>query len=308
MVTGSNPITILSLAALPASPARYGTPVTWTAAAYDELGTATLEYQFWRYSYKTSAWSIVRNYSTLPSYSWTPGAGDVGQYVIHVRVRSAGKVAFEAYQDSTVFTVSDAPPVSITSLVRSTPLPAMHGTPVSWTAAAAGGVGPLQYEFWRYCIASPTWVLERGYSADPTFSWTPAAADAGMCYARVRVRSNGSTLAYEAARDSSGVMVTGPNPIAVSSLIDDSGGEGMADFPIAWTATATGGTGPLEYQFWRYSYVLGTWAMVRDYAQDPTYTWTPNVGELGQHVVHVRVRSAGKLAFEAYREAKVMVY
>ena len=40
---------------------------------------------------------------------------------------------------------------------------------------------------------------------------------------------------------------------------------------ITWTAGATGGTAPLEYQFWRQD--SGTWIMVQDYSAMNSYTW-----------------------------------
>jgi hypothetical protein len=71
--------------------------------------------------------------------------------------------------------------------------------------------------------------------------------------------------------------------------------------------TAAGGTSPLQYQFWRYSYPLATWTMVRDYNGTAAYDWTPTAADVGQHVIQVRVRSAGKVAFEAYRETRLTV-
>jgi hypothetical protein len=103
-------------------------------------------------------------------------------------------------------------------------------------------------------------------------------------------------------------MVTGSNPITIASLTDDGAGEAHPDTSITWSAATSGGTAPLEYQFWRYNYGLSTWTMVRDYNQDATYSWVPTTDDLGQYAIHVRVRSAGKLAFEAYRETSVIVY
>jgi hypothetical protein len=103
-------------------------------------------------------------------------------------------------------------------------------------------------------------------------------------------------------------MITGNNPITIASLTADAGTMAPYGTLVTWTATASGGTSPLEYQFWRYSYALGTWSMVRDYSQLASYGWTPTIDDLGQHVIHVRVRSAGKVAFEAYRESMFTVY
>lgn len=60
--------------------------------------------------------------------------------------------------------------------------------------------------------------------------------------------------------------------------------------PITFTATATGGTAPLQYRFWRYSAATG-WTMVQDYSAGNTFAWTPSAG--GQYDVAVWVRSSG---------------
>ena len=61
--------------------------------------------------------------------------------------------------------------------------------------------------------------------------------------------------------------------------------------PMTWTATATGGVAPLQYQFWRYS--GGAWTMVQDYSSSNTYAWTPGAGDVGYNAIEVWVRSAG---------------
>jgi hypothetical protein len=306
LVTGMDPIDITALTATPAPPVSPGTSTTWTAVATG--GRAPLEYQFWRYSYASGSWSMVRDYSGDNSYTWTPAATDVGMYVLHVRARSSGAAAFEAYLESTPFTISSAPPVSIGSFVRSTASSVTFGTPIMWTAVATGGAAPLQYEFSRYCMASPTWLVVRPYGPEASFTWTPEASDAGMCYARVRVRSHGSSLPYEASLDSPGVMIIGSNPIAITSIDAAPAWSVSAGTLMTFTTAASGGVPPLQYQYWRYSYATGVWAMVRDYSEDTTYQWTPAAGETGQHVIHVRVRSLGRSAFEAYKEMPVTVY
>src|SRR5258705_10481036 len=63
---------------------------------------------------------------------------------------------------------------------------------------------------------------------------------------------------------------------------------------ITWTATATGGTAPLQYRFWRQD--NGSWFIVQNYSATNTYAWAPPVGSAGSHAVEVDVRSAGSAA------------
>ena len=63
---------------------------------------------------------------------------------------------------------------------------------------------------------------------------------------------------------------------------------------ITWTVTATGGTAPLQYKFYRYD--AGVWNMVQDYSTSNTYTWTPVLANVGQHDLSVWVKSNGSVA------------
>jgi hypothetical protein len=304
-VVGTNPIALTSLMAVPASSAPYGQEITWTATATG--GNAPLSYQFWKYSYVLKAWQMVRDYAVDPTYRWTPSISDVGSYIVHVRARSNSATAYEAYRQTEPFSVTGSTPITISSFARANSSPALYGTPITWTVVAAGGQPQLSYEFWRNCQAAPGWVLGRAYSTDSSYTWTPTDADAGTCFVRVRARSQGSVAPYDAWKDAPSIMVIGANPITIASLDVAPGWTVFSGTQMNFSAVATGGVPTLQYQYWRYSYATGTWSMVRDYSDVASYAWTPSAGEVGQHVIHVRVRSAGKLAFEAYREARITV-
>src|SRR6185436_10587727 len=66
--------------------------------------------------------------------------------------------------------------------------------------------------------------------------------------------------------------------------------------PITWTATATGGSGNLEYQYWRYRAATGSWTIVQPYSPVNTFTWQPSAGEADTYAVQVWVRSVGSAA------------
>src|SRR5207244_3561523 len=59
---------------------------------------------------------------------------------------------------------------------------------------------------------------------------------------------------------------------------------------ITWTATATGGTPPLQYKGWVFNGT--TWSVVRDWATANTFAWTPTTPN-PSYVVAVWVRSNG---------------
>ena len=66
---------------------------------------------------------------------------------------------------------------------------------------------------------------------------------------------------------------------------------------ITWTAVTSGGTGPLSYQFMRYTEGIG-WTTAQAYSSSNTYTWFPSAGT---HAVQVWVKSAGSsAAYDSY--------
>ena len=97
------PAQLLTITSNVTLPVVSGTTVTWTASASG--GTAgPLQYQFWRWG--SNGWVMVRDYSPVNSYSWTPTASDVGDHALQVWVRSAGAtVAYESYKSTGVFTI-----------------------------------------------------------------------------------------------------------------------------------------------------------------------------------------------------------
>src|SRR5262249_31087054 len=87
-----------------ALPARTGTAITWTATGVG--GTASpLQYRFLMYS-EVSGWTVLRDWSTQNSATWTPSASDVGNHLIQVWVRSAGSTAtYEGWISSGYFII-----------------------------------------------------------------------------------------------------------------------------------------------------------------------------------------------------------
>ncbi len=73
----------------PPSPSPAGTAITWTASAYGTV--LPLQYRFEREDNGT--WSVVQAYSSSNAYTWTPGAGDVGDHAVRVSVRNSGSGA-----------------------------------------------------------------------------------------------------------------------------------------------------------------------------------------------------------------------
>jgi hypothetical protein len=78
-------------------------------------------------------------------------------------------------------------------------------------------------------------------------------------------------------------------PVSSATLTPNVAAPQAAGSTIVWTASATGGQAPYQYQFVVYD---GTgWTITRPWAASNTYAWTPTVGDPDYQVI-AQVRSA----------------
>ena len=171
--------------------------------------------------------------------------------------------------------------VGITSSPAQGPFPAE--TPVSWTAAASGQSGPVEYSFWR--LDDEGWRPVQEWSASNTLSWTPSWSEAGSHALQVWVRHVGSAEAYE-AWIGTGMFET--LSVAAAVTLEPANLSSIASgSTMTWTARATGIANP-RYLFWRQD--AAGWRFVQD-SRSSSYTWSPTDSDLGPHAIQVWAKS-----------------
>jgi hypothetical protein len=296
-ITPPAPLTITKFASDETIPAPAGRTITWTATTAGGFGP--LQYKFWRKD-GDAAWQIVQDYGASPSYAWNTTSADTGTHVLQVWARSADSVtAYDAWQSTGFFTLGSPAPLAATMLASSVPLPTPAGTSITWMAGTTGGLGPLQFKFWRY-DANTGWNVVRDYGASNKYTWATGGGDVGSHAVQVWVRNAGSTSAYDAWQGTSFFTISSPPSPVISAFTASVVLPAPAGSWITWTANATGGYGPLEYKFWLYSQSSG-WAMVQDYGSSNQYTWASRAEDAGSHALQVWVRTVGSTAlYEAY--------
>jgi hypothetical protein len=214
-VTGAAAVAVTSLNANVAFPTSWGTPITWTATAIG--GTAPLQYQFWRLR-QGVGWTMVQDYSPNNTFTWTPGISDGGTYNLQVWVRSTGSSAiFEAWRAFNNFVIIGPPAVQVTGFTANVSFPSPVFAPITWTATAAGGAGPLLYQFWRL-RQGVGWMLAQDYSTLNTYSWTPVEADAGTYLIQVWVKSALSPAAFDAWSSTGNFQISPLGAVQVTGL------------------------------------------------------------------------------------------
>jgi N-acetylmuramoyl-L-alanine amidase len=161
--------------------------------------------------------------------------------------------------------------------------------------SAAGGTAPLQYQYWLYSASG--WAMVRDYSTSNSWTWTPSQA--GQYAIQVWVRNAGSTANYDAWKGSGYFDITG-SALDVTVLAASPALPQPVNTTITWTATASGGAAPLQYQYWLYDGASGAWTMTRDYTTSRTWAWTPT--HTGQYAIQVWVRNNGSTArYDAWK-------
>jgi hypothetical protein len=296
----AGPLALNSIVPDMSAPRAAGTTITFTANASGGIGP--YQYKWFLFD---GAWNVVRDWSTSNTFAWTPATGS-SAYRIAVWVRSAGNTA-DAYENadsngSIGYAITGAagpPPLSLTSLTANVASPQVAGTPITFTAAAAGGTAPYQLKWRLSTDGGASFTTAQDWSASATFTWTPGTAIAD---ARITVWARNSGVSADApqAQATLAYVITVPaaGPLVLNSIVPDMSPPRAAGTTITFTANASGGIGPYQYKWFLFD---GSWNVVRDWSASNTFAWTPTAGSSAYRIA-VWVKSAGNTA-DAYENA-----
>ena len=260
---------------------RIGQPIFFNVGV--QGGVAPLEFKFLRRF--GGLWKVVLEYGPISTYTWAPTLSDIGTHDVQVWVRNhRSQALFESY-GAVTYEVRPPAPLGVTLTGATDPLPA--GVARKWCVLTTNAVALLEYQWIR--LDADGWRIVAAYgAASPCYEWTPSAADAGEHALQVWVRHAGTTAPYEAWAGSTFTVVSNIPSVTLSPAVPLSAFVGQA---LTFTAHASGGIGPLQFRFSRLD--ASGWQMVQDYSTANSYTWTPGLADLGEHVVQVWVRNAG---------------
>lgn len=175
------------------------------------------------------------------------------------------------------------PTVTAIELTSDLAAPQPPNTTITWTAAASGGEPPYQYQWVVFDGAA--WTTMTGWSTNDTFAWTPTAANpAHQVSARARSAWNTGARELSAARP----FAVMPRVTALT-LAPHVAAPQAAGTPITWTAAASGGQAPYQYQWAAFD---GTaWTTLTGWQSSPTFVWTPTTAHAATQVA-VRARGS----------------
>jgi len=217
-----------------ASPQKAGSTIRWTATATDPDRDQIL-YRFWLKGPSTGdAWSIVRDWSTSSTWTWSSAYGDAGLYDVYVYVRDgkhepAGRYdSAKGYGDYQL-TPANRPP-RVTALLPNQPSPQTAGSTVVWTASASDPDGDsILYKFWMMGPSTGNaWRVVQDWSTSRTWTWSPDIGDAGEynLYVYVRDGKHEPTGRYDSAVGYSGYQL-----VSRGGIYQLTSGTGIEDRP-----------------------------------------------------------------------------
>jgi hypothetical protein len=274
----------------------HGTAITWTATANGGIPAST-QYAFFRRRAGDAVWTppVTQAVWQGSSYTWTPGAADVGTWEIVVWVKdgntpsNANTYGYASYANAGSVNVVTPP---LTLSVTASPTQIIYGNPISWQATATGGTpATTRFAFFRRPAGTTPWTPDAtapAWQTSNTFTWTPTSADVNTWEIYVWVKDGDTpatmnTYGYAVGRGAGNVNVVNPPPLTLSATVSPA--QVVYGNPFTWTATASGGTpATIKYAFFRRRSGTTPWtpdATAPVWQTSNTFTWTPTSADVG---------------------------
>ena len=225
----------------------------------------------YKYAYVVQApngnWTVLKDYSTATSYTWTPAS--TGKYTVQVKVKdSKSTVSTKSFTLNVTAAFANNSKISATKIEK--------GSSVKMTGAASGGTSPYKY---AYVVQAPNgnWTVLKDYSTATSYTWTPASL--GSYKVQIKAKDSKNTVKVKE------FTLTVSNPLVNNSKISATSiAKGQS---VKLTGAATGGTGYYQYAFVAQS-PDGNWHVLQNYSTTATYTFKP--ASVGKYTVQVKIK------------------
>jgi Glycosyl hydrolases family 18 len=292
----TDPCSAATLTAVPAATATVGTGVGVTAHA---SGCPNPLYQFWILAPGAGSFTLAQAYSTTATYALNTTNKAPGAYVLAIWTRdvsSPGTFANSLGRWDAVGTSPYTVTTCSAASISSAPSSARAGTPVTFTATAAGCPNPSPvYQFWVLAPGASSWTMVQAYSTSNSLSWTTAGKVPGNYQIAVWVRDASSGGAF--SNSLGGWDVAASNAFRLNSaactnvsLSAAPPAAATVGTSVTFTATGTCPDGSPVYQFWVLAPGAGSWTVAQAYSTTNTLSWSTLGKVPGPYQIAVWVR------------------
>ena len=259
---------------------RVGDSVNLTASASGGAGSYT--YKFLVNNVDTGAWSVLRDYSSSSTFTWSAGSAGNRKFYVDIKDGSGTVVRSNAVSVATSNTTTE---LKITG--RASASSVTVGTNVIFTATATGGSGAYTYSYLVLNKNNGEWYRFSDFKATNTLTWTASSAGSKEFYVEVK-DSTGKVVRSSAIN----VTVISTTPLAITGRA--SATNVTVGTNVTFTATATGGNGAYTYSYLVLNKDNGEWYRFSDFKATNTLTWTAS--SAGSKEFYVEVKdSTGKV-------------
>ncbi len=260
------------------SSAKVGDTISFTANATGGSGNYT--YSFLMYNEAAGTWYRFSSFAAANTYNWTIASAGNRTFFVEVKdstgtvVRSAGiKVAIA--NNLSVNITANATNVS-------------NGQNVSFSASATGGNGNYTYSFLMHNESTNSWYRFSDFAKINTLNWT----------------ANGNRTFYVEVKDSTGAVARSNGiKINVSAntlkvTISSNAQSVLKGSNVAFSASASGGSGSYTYSFLVYNEVSGYWYRFSDFAAVNKLSWIAGTTDRRTFYVEVKDSTGAKVRSE----------
>jgi len=157
-------------------------------------------------------------------------------------------------------------------------LPAVNDT-VEIAITTTGEITPLYFRVWRLThYGTPgggSWqAITENWSENDTSQWIPSSEDNSVIV--VHITNDTSRGIVQQAGLTIETFGNSTNTVQITRFSAAIVGSPHAPgTPITLTTEASGGTGPLYYEYWQRQGVGGSWTRIQNYSPDNTCVWNP---------------------------------
>ena len=252
-ISSSN-LSISSFRASKASPQYAGTQVTLTVQAN---GKGTLQYKY--YGYLNEKFTEIKDWSENNSVTISPSTA--GNYDLWVAVKDSKGTIVRKNMNFTFIK-----PLSISSITTDKKSPQYTGISLKLTTQATGGIGTLQYKYYRYLNGAYAQIKD--WSTSNSITIAPSTAGTYDLWVAVKDESG------KIVRKNMSFEFKNQNSLEISSFTADKASPQEVGTEIKLTARATGVTGTANYKYYRY--LNGVYEQIKDWSVDNTATIVPS--------------------------------